>query len=221
MLFAEPVSAPVSPELALPAISSFPLKFAASAAIVTGLMLVGGCDRQSKQATQPQAPAEAQGEAGPAAGGGELAGKIDRSHRGAQMPELVFKAPDGKELRLTSLKGRPVLLSMWATWCAPCVAELPKLDALAAREGGGLKVLTVSEDLGDPARVATFLKDKGLARLEPWLDPDNAATMQYQISTLPETIYYDAGGREVWRLAGGHDWSSAETGKLLAEAGGG
>ena len=135
------------------------------------------------------------------------------------MPELGFKDSAGKELRLTSLQGKPVLVNLWATWCAPCVAELPTLDKLAASRGDGLKVLTVSEDLGDPAKVAAFLTEKGLSHLEPWLDPDNDATVQFQLSTLPVTILYDAKGREVWRLAGGHDWSSPASAALVAEAG--
>jgi hypothetical protein len=75
----------------------------------------------------------------------------------------------------------------------------------------------VSEDLTGPDKVAAFLKAKA-PRLEPWLDPDNDASVQFQVQSLPTTIYYDTQGREVWRLTGGHDWTSPATAALLAEA---
>ncbi|MBU6265897.1 MAG: TlpA family protein disulfide reductase [Sphingomonadales bacterium] len=202
--------APCCVEPALPSLSRLSFKIAIPA-LASVLLLTGGCDRQSGGNSQPS-----QGGSGGIAPAGDLTGKVDRSHAGAQMPALAFRDPAGKELQLASLKGRPLLVNLWATWCAPCVAELPTLDALAGGTGAP-KVLTVSEDIGEPGKVAEFLKGKGLARLEPWLDPENAATVQYQINTLPVTIFYGADGHEKWRIAGGHDWNSAATAKLLAE----
>jgi thiol-disulfide isomerase/thioredoxin len=179
--------------------------------VVLGLaLLAGGCDRQSGDKAQPQPAATASGQST------ELVGTVDRSHRGTDLPDLTVKDPAGKTLALTSLKG-PVLLNLWATWCAPCVAELPLLDRLAGEQAGKIKVVTVSQDMGDGAKVAAFLKSKGLTRLEPWLDPKNDLAFAYGGGTLPTTVYYDASGKEVWRLIGGHDWSNAETGRLLAE----
>ena len=62
------------------------------------------------------------------------------------MPDFQLKDPAGKELNLASLKGKPLLINLWATWCAPCVAELPQLDKLAG-DHPGLKVLTVNQDM--------------------------------------------------------------------------
>jgi thiol-disulfide isomerase/thioredoxin len=169
------------------------------------LALLSGCDRESGRQAQPSAVA-----------GGTVA-KVDRSHAGEVLPDLTFKDAGGRTLNLRSLNGRPLLVNLWATWCAPCVAELPTLNALAAREAGKLRVLTVSEDLNGAGPVAEFLRSKGLDRLEGWLDPENEATVRYGVATLPVTIHYDAQGREVWRIAGGHDWGSAETAALLAE----
>lgn len=134
------------------------------------------------------------------------------------MPDFVLKDPAGKELKLASLKGKPVLINLWATWCAPCVAELPALDKLAAAHQDSLKVLTVSQDMGKPEAIAPFLKQHGVTRLEPWLDAEGNLAMQYDVQTLPTSIYYDAQGREVWRLTGAHDWTSPDTAALLAEA---
>lgn len=181
-------------------------------ALVLGCtVLIAGCDRESADKAQPQASVAAN------APSKELSGTIDRSKQGSQLPDFTFKDPAGKTLTLASLKGKPLLINLWATWCAPCVAELPTLDKLAADRAGDLKVLTISQDLGQPQRVGEFLAQRGVKNLEPWLDPDNALAMHYEVQTLPTTIYYDAEGREVWRFVGGHDWSGAETAKMLAE----
>jgi thiol-disulfide isomerase/thioredoxin len=143
---------------------------------------------------------------------------MDRSHKGDALPDVTVKNPAGQSLKLADLKG-PVLINLWATWCAPCVTELPQLDRMAADRAGKLKVVTVSQDRADGAKVAAFLKDKGLTRLEPWLDPDNDLALKYGGGTLPTTILYDVAGREVWRFVGGHDWTAPDTAKMLAEGG--
>ena len=130
---------------------------------------------------------------------------------------MQLKDAAGKELNLSSLKGKPVLINLWATWCAPCVAELPQLNQLA-EQNPGLKVLTVNQDMDKLDRVAGFLSEKGGARLESWLNSDNSLTFQFGAETLPATVYYDAQGREVWRIVGPREWLNAETKALLAEA---
>jgi thiol-disulfide isomerase/thioredoxin len=189
------------------ALSSRPLNF-----VVLGIALwAAGCDRQSDDKAQPQPAAAAGAAATPA-------GAIDRSHKGSALPVLTVKDPAGRTLALNELKG-PVLINLWATWCAPCVTELPQLERLAADRAGRLRVVTVSQDLGEPAKVAEFLKGKGAAHLEPWIDPKGDLPFQYGGGTLPTTIYFDASGREVWRYVGGHDWTSRETATMLAEGG--
>ncbi|MFM5906742.1 MAG: TlpA family protein disulfide reductase, partial [Novosphingobium sp.] len=139
-------------------------------------------------------------------------GEPDCAKQGNQMPDFTLVDPAGKKLALTSLKGKPVLINLWATWCAPCVAELPQLDRLA--ESKHLRVLTVSQDM-QTDKVADFLKQRGVKNLEPWLDEKNDLSAHYEIQTLPTTILYDAEGREVWRITGPRDWTSEATNKLL------
>jgi thiol-disulfide isomerase/thioredoxin len=176
-------------------------------AVLGCAVLVAGCDRESTAPAQPAAS--------PA--GGELSGTIDRSRKGSELPEFTLRDASGKEVELSSFKGKPLLINLWATWCAPCVAELPMLNQLAKDRGGDLKVLTISQDLPPADKVAGFLKARGADQLEPWLDPDGELTVQYKVTVLPTTIYYDSQGREVWRYVGGHDWTSAETKAMLAE----
>ncbi len=174
-------------------------------AVLGVLLLAGGCDRQSHGNPQ-QGEAEAP------------ATQIDRSHKGSQLPDLAFKNAAGQELRLAMLAGKPVLINLWATWCGPCVAELPTLDRLAARSDAP-RVVTLSQDLGEPGKVAAFLQQRGLTKLPGWLDPDNTATSHYAATTLPTSVLYDAQGREIWRMTGGRDWSTPASARLLDEGG--
>jgi thiol-disulfide isomerase/thioredoxin len=174
-------------------------------------ILLGACDRQSSEKAQPQASASA------AAKGGELKGTLDRSHKGNELPPFTLADPEDEKLSLPSLKGKPVLINLWATWCAPCIAELPTLQAISNRADMNVAVVTVSQDTGDPAKVRMFLDQRGFAQLPAWLDPKGDLAFHYQVQTLPTSIYYDAGGREVWRFIGGRDWSSADTAALFAE----
>lgn len=174
------------------------------------LIALAGCDRQGGPGAQGESSASAPAEpAAPAKG-------IDRTHKGSQAPTMTLADPAGGKLALGSLAGKPFLLNLWATWCAPCVTELPTLDKLAA--SGRIRVITVSQDSGEGTKVSAFLKGKGLARLEPWLDPENDLSFHYATGTLPTTVLYDSQGREVWRFIGEHDWASADTAALLAEA---
>ena len=175
-------------------------------------MLLAGCDRQSGDKAQP--PASSNAAATPAQ---PVAGGVDRSHQGSALPDFQLKDPAGKALNLASLKGKPLLINLWATWCGPCVAELPQLDAIAA-SNTGLKVLAVNQDTQKLEAVAPFLKAHGASHLEPWLNPDNSLTFQFGAETLPATVLYDSAGREVWRTVGGRDWASAASAALIAEA---
>ena len=182
--------------------------------------LLAGCDRQSGTTAQPQlsdspVAGAVAGAGATGAGDAQTPTGIDRSHKGEPLPDLTFKDPAGHTLRLPAQTGRPLLVNLWATWCAPCVAELPTLDALAARQQP--RVITLSQDMGDGAAVASFLKGKGLTHLTPWLDPEATAAARYGGGSLPMTIYYDTSGHELWRWNGGNEWTSPAAARLLAE----
>jgi thiol-disulfide isomerase/thioredoxin len=177
---------------------------------------VGGCDRESAETAQPQ-------ENSGAAKDSELSGTLDRTHAGAALPAVTVTDPDGTTLELASLAGTPVLLNLWATWCAPCVTEMPMLDALAGANPGKLRVITVSQDLKGAEEVAPFFAEKKFAHLQPWLDPETNLSTAFADNggVLPTTVLYGADGKELWRVVGGYDWSSAAAKALVAEALGG
>jgi thiol-disulfide isomerase/thioredoxin len=176
-------------------------------AILGCALLVAGCDRQSGPEAQPQA-----------SGAAATAGSVDRSHKGSELPDFVLTDPAGKRLDLKRLKGKPVLINLWATWCAPCVAELPALDRLAGVLDGKVRVLTVNQDTGQPEKAGQFLKERGVTRLEPWLDREGDLAFHYEAPSLPMTVLYDSSGREVWRIAAPKEWGDAGTLALIGEA---
>lgn len=137
------------------------------------------------------------------------------------MPDFTFADLRGDRLRLAELEGMPTLLNLWATWCAPCVVEMPKLDALAGQMQGRLRVVTVSQDFQGAERVGPFFAQRDFSHLSSWLDPESELAFHYGGANLPMTILYDAQGREIWRIGGDYDWLGKDAAALLAEANGG
>lgn len=195
--------------------------------LLTGPILAG-CDRQSpapeqaeRQAANGPVPPPMPDEM-PATPANEKViheaiGTLDRSHAGAAADGSAFVDPSGGRVTIADFAGRPVLLNLWATWCAPCVAEMPTLDALAARLGSKVQVLTVSQDLEGAAKVAPFFARGKFTALKPYLDRDANLSIAYQ-ANLPTTILFDSRGREVWRMSGGMDWTGSKAAELIAEA---
>jgi thiol-disulfide isomerase/thioredoxin len=177
--------------------------------MTAGLFALAACHPQANQ--QP-----ASNEAAPAADTGVKG--VHRDAKGKPAPAATFNDPDGKPVTLASFKGKPVLVNLWASWCAPCVKELPTLDQLARK--GDVQVAAVSQDDGPHASVVAFLQAHKIATLEPYQDPKMALSGALGPDTvLPTSILIDANGKEVWRYVGDLDWTSPEAAKLLAEAG--
>ena len=172
-----------------------------------GIPSLGGCDRQKADA--PQAPkTEAQNTKG-----------LDRSHKGEAAPAVKFKNPDGGDFDLTKFKGGPVLVNLWASWCAPCIKELPTLQELeqSHNEDGSLGVIAVSQDMAPQGSVEAFLAERDLGRFAAFHDADMKLTDALGIQVMPTTILYGSDGKEIWRYVGDLDWTGEEAKKLLAE----
>lgn len=148
-------------------------------------------------------------------------GRLDRSNAGRPAPATAFENPDGESTTLADFRGKPVLVNLWATWCAPCIAEMPTLDRLAARESDRIQVLTISQDSDGRDKIEAFFAKRGYRHLETWLDPNMALMIELKANTLPTTILYDSDGRELWRVIGMEDWESGQAALLLKEGLGG
>ncbi|GAA3724021.1 hypothetical protein GCM10022268_35190 [Sphingomonas cynarae] len=172
---------------------------------------------QGNAAGAPSADEVSADEAPPAAAAAPRSGSFDRSHAGEAAPTLGFLDPAGKPVTLASFRGKPVLLNLWATWCGPCVKELPTLDALATREAGRLHVVTLSQDM-DPAKVAPFFAARKFTTLKAYTDP-KMAWVPAVASNLPTSILYDSAGREVLRTVGDLDWTGELATKAIAAVG--
>lgn len=119
-------------------------------------------------------------------------------------------------VRLDDYAGRVVLLNVWATWCAPCVHEMPALDQLQADLADeGLLVLALSTDRGGLNQVAPFYEDLGLDNLEIFLDPRGALASDLDVRGLPSTYLIDRDGRVVGALQGAYDWAGADAKALI------
>jgi thiol-disulfide isomerase/thioredoxin len=152
----------------------------------------------------------------------ETAGKgVDRTHKGTAAPKLAFNDPKGNETSLAAFSGKPTLVNLWASWCAPCIKELPTLDRLARAEGGKMNVIAISQDDAPHASVDAFLQTHKVQTLQSYQDPKSHLLYGMGAEVLPTSILFDANGREVWRYVGDQDWTSPAAAKLLAEGGAG
>nr|WP_294095613.1 TlpA disulfide reductase family protein [Sphingomonas sp.] len=185
--------------------------------LLLAALATGGCDRQSA------APGQASESLSPT-NGSEVAdkGTLDRSHKGEAAPDFAFTDSRGNKRAVADFAGKPVLLNLWATWCAPCVKEMPTLDALAVARGDALHVLTISQDTDGAdtkavEKVTPFFEKARFNKLQPWLDPEAMWSLNMGVN-LPTTILYDSAGKEVWRYSGDMDWMGAKAAALVAEA---
>jgi len=170
-------------------------------------MLLAACQQQ---------PQPAENDTATSAEAGGIKG-VHRDNQGKPPPYKVFTDPEGKPVRIADFTGKPVLVNLWASWCAPCVKELPTLDKLA--QSGRVQVLAVSQNTGPHPSVVAFLKAHGIATLEPYQDDKMGLSGALGPDVvLPTSILFDANGREVWRYVGDLDWTSPEAVKLLSEA---
>jgi thiol-disulfide isomerase/thioredoxin len=138
------------------------------------------------------------------------------------LPDLEFLDADDKPLKLAVFKGKAVLVNFWATWCAPCVKEMPSLDRLQAAMGKDqFVVVPLSLDGPTRSKVAPFYKDRNLANLSVFFDKGRKVMQALDVSILPTSILVDPTGREIGRLEGEADWEKPEAVALMKAAVGG
>ncbi|MDG4879194.1 TlpA disulfide reductase family protein [Mesorhizobium sp. WSM4935] len=139
------------------------------------------------------------------------------------LKSLAFDGPDGKPMTIADHAGKTVLLNLWATWCAPCRAEMPALDALQKEKGSNaFEVIAVNVDTGDDTKPKKFLKEIGVQTLGFYRDPTialfNEAKTRGLALGLPVTMLIDADGCLIAHMNGPAEWSSPDAKRLVEAA---
>ncbi len=134
------------------------------------------------------------------------------------MPPLSFVDAEGRRVDLADFKDRMILLNLWATWCGPCVKEMPSLDRLQGQLGGdAFQVVALSLDRGGRTAVEPFYKKTGVEHLTVFLDPGSESMKALSLRGLPTTILVDPEGRELGRVEGAVEWDSPEVVAFLRQ----
>ena len=137
-------------------------------------------------------------------------------------PPVMVQDADGREVSLADFRGRVVLVNFWATWCVPCLKEMPALDRLEGRVGGSdFAVAAVSIDRTGRAAVETWFQQNGIGHLNIYLDPQSRAPFAFRgaLGTssieLPVSLLLDRQGRVVGSLKGAAAWDAPEAEALI------
>ncbi len=124
-------------------------------------------------------------------------------------PDIAFVAADGSEHHLSDFLGHGMVINLWATWCVPCVEEMPSLAALSKTLApDDIAVLPLSSDRGGAQAVEAFYQEHGITGLPVLLDPKGAAAHAWHARGIPTSFIIDKQGRERARLEGAADWST-------------
>jgi thiol-disulfide isomerase/thioredoxin len=135
------------------------------------------------------------------------------------LPDLEIQNADDKPMKLSDFKGKVVLLNFWATWCAPCVKEMPSLDRLQAEfPKDRFLIVPLSIDGPTKPKVAPFYRDQKLANLGIYFDKGRKTMQGLEVTLLPTSILVDAEGRELGRIEGDADWDMPESIALMKAA---
>jgi thiol-disulfide isomerase/thioredoxin len=197
----------------------WPIFGALAAAVAAGAVLYGTVAPAGKAASDcPADSAKLAASLAPMAKGELAALTVTGEPRRAE--QFGFERPDGGKVTLADFKGRAVLLNLWATWCAPCRAEMPALDKLQAGSGDSrFEVVAVNVDTARLEKRGAFLDGIGVKTLTRYADPSGDAfeTLRKDGKALglPVTLVIDKDGCEVGAVEGGVKWDSAQAQALV------
>lgn len=155
----------------------------------------------------------------------------DRSFLTGEMADFEYAFPprpapqasfitNGENLFMSKFKGKVVLVNFWATWCAPCLKELPSLDALQGQfDGNEFEVIAIAADPKGPEVAQEFLDKLEIKNLNLYADPGlRVASSIGGANVLPVSILYGRDNMEIGRLVGEADWTAPEALALIENA---
>jgi thiol-disulfide isomerase/thioredoxin len=193
-------------------------------AAVLGLAVLYGTSMASGNAAEAVdcAPAQAKSQAMAPLARGEVAA-VQVAKTPKPLPNLSFLGPEGQAMTLADLRGKTVLLNLWATWCVPCRKEMPALDTVQSKLGGpDFQVVAINIDTRNLDKPRAWLAETGIKTLAYYADP--AAKVFQELKTvgkafgMPTTLVIDPRGCELATIAGPAEWASEDALKLLGAA---
>jgi thiol-disulfide isomerase/thioredoxin len=132
------------------------------------------------------------------------------------LPDITFQDANGKDVKLSSFKGKTILLNLWATWCSPCREEMPSLNRLEEALGSDkFEVIALSLDRKGYEASRKFLDDVKADKVKLYVDPTAKQGMELKLLGMPTTLLINKDGLEVGRLAGAAEWDSDDAKKLI------
>ena len=136
--------------------------------------------------------------------------KMSSIGEGIPAPDFTFPGLDGKNTSLSDYKGKVVLVNIWATWCPPCVYEMPSMQKLYNEfNGKNFEILAVSIDAAGVDAVAPFMKKHKLS-FPALMDPKGTIKSMYRVTGIPESFIIDKQGILVGKIIGPRDWATQE-----------
>lgn len=137
------------------------------------------------------------------------------------LPDTAIRDQYGADVRLSDFKGTPLLVNFWATWCAPCIAELPALSRAAeALAEDGITILLVSIDRGGAEKALPFLQKYGVNGVALGFDPRAKLSRDMGVRGLPTTFLLNQKQTQSWQFVGPYEWDEAEMLTLIRELAG-
>ena len=133
--------------------------------------------------------------------------------------DTPFFTATEEPVSLAHFKGRGLVVNFWATWCLPCVREMPALDRLAkALKGSGIEVIAISEDREALEKVPAFFTEKGIENLDIYYDLKGALSRKLGAEGLPTTVLITHDGVDLGHVMGTLEWDSPEIERYLRKA---
>ena len=130
-------------------------------------------------------------------------------------PAVSFVDLAGNTVSLSEFTGKIVLVNLWATWCEPCLREMPSLERVQSRLGDKLAVVAISEDRGGSKTVDPFIDKLGLKSVKVYVDPKSAIERAFKVQGLPTSFLIDREGRVLGRVEGAAEWDAPKLLEVL------
>lgn len=127
------------------------------------------------------------------------------------LPAVTFYDADDDDVTLADFEGDVLLVNLWASWCTPCVVELPALEKLQGKlKSEGFKVVAISVDRDTPEKIQDFLEKKGIEGLDFYYDRDREVPRKWTYQGIPTSFLIDRAGNVVQKFDGPYDWDKGE-----------